>query len=150
MLLRIVKKEVLSNLITLRFSIGIALFLVLIVLFTSVLIGDYRQKLENYNKLVSKNNAELRQLMTYQNLKPTVYKPPEILTVFSKGIIENMRAYLKDCIVKDFNLGTVEYEGLVATLSHIERLSSQHNLILLGLVAIVAGVIGAVIGAWIG
>ena len=68
----------------------------------------------------------------------------------SKGIIRNMREYLKQCVVKDFNLGTVEYEGLVATLSHIERLASQHNIILLGLVAIIAGLVGVVIGAWIG
>lgn len=68
----------------------------------------------------------------------------------SKGIIENMRAYLKECVVKDFNLGAVEYEGLTGTLSYIDRLASQHNTILLGVVAIIAGVIGAVIGAWIG
>ncbi len=68
----------------------------------------------------------------------------------SKGIIENMRAYLKECVVKDFNLGAVEYEGLAGTLSYIDRLASQHNTILLGVVAIIAGIIGAVIGAWVG
>ena len=88
---RIIRKEILSNIITLRFSVGTALFLTLVVLFTFVLIGDYSQKLESYNKLVIKNETELRQLMTYRNLKPTVYKPPEIFEVFSKGVIENMR-----------------------------------------------------------
>jgi len=60
MVWRIAKKEVLANLITLRFSVGTILFLTLVVLFTSVLIDDYRQKLENYNALVSKNNDEGR------------------------------------------------------------------------------------------
>ena len=66
-----------------------------------------------------------------------------------KGIIENMRAYLRERIVKDFASGAVEYEGLTATLSHMERLASQHDTILLGVVAIVAGIIGVFIGAWI-
>lgn len=68
----------------------------------------------------------------------------------NKGIIRNIRGYLKECIVKDFDLGTVEYEGLIGTLSHVERLTSQYNIIILSLIAIAAGFIGAVIGGWIG
>ena len=90
MIWRIARKEVLSNIITLRFTVGTVLFLALVVTFTTVLISDYRQKIESYNELVSRNSSELRQLMTYRNLKPTVYKPPEVLVVFSKGVEENM------------------------------------------------------------
>ena len=86
MIWRIGRKEVLSNLITLRFSVGTVLFLALVVVFTTVFISDYNQNLEGYNRFVSKNSDELNQLITYQNLKPTVYKPPEVLAVFSKGI----------------------------------------------------------------
>jgi ABC-type transport system involved in multi-copper enzyme maturation permease subunit len=46
-------------------------------------------KLESYSGYVSRNNDELKKLMTYQNLKPTIYKPPEILSIFSKGFEEN-------------------------------------------------------------
>jgi hypothetical protein len=90
MIWKIAKKELLLNLLTLRFAVGTILFLALAVLFTSVLLSDYRQKQEGYNKRVSMNNDELRQLMTYQNLKPTIYKPPELLALFSKGVEENM------------------------------------------------------------
>lgn len=90
MIWKIAKKELLSNLLTLRFAVGTVLFLALAVLFTCVLLGDYRQKLEDYDGLVSKNSDELRGLMTYQNLRPTIYKPPEILAIFSKGVEENM------------------------------------------------------------
>ncbi len=90
MIWRIARKEVLSNIITFRFTVGTVLFLALVVTFTTVLISDYRQKIESYNELVSRNSSELRQLMTYQNLKPTVYKPPEVLAVFSKGVEESM------------------------------------------------------------
>ena len=90
MILRIVWKEILSNIKSLRFLLGTVLFLSLVVIFTFVLTGDYRSKQENYNQFVSINEKELKQLMTYQNLKPTVYKPPEILAVFSKGVVENV------------------------------------------------------------
>ncbi len=85
----IAKKSLLSNMMTLRFSVGTVLFLTLAVLFTCVLLGEYEQRLENYSNLVSRNADELRGLMTYQNLKPTIYKSPEILAVFSKGLAEN-------------------------------------------------------------
>ena len=86
---RIAKKELLNNLITLRFSIGSALFLALVVLFTSVLLSDYRQKLERYNEQVVINSERFRNQMTYRNLKPDIYKPPELLSVFSKGLEDN-------------------------------------------------------------
>ncbi|MFC1543187.1 ABC transporter permease subunit [Candidatus Neomarinimicrobiota bacterium] len=91
MIWRIVWKEVLSNIKTLRFSIGTVLFLSLLVIFTSILISDYRYKLQNFNEFVLNNDEELTQLMTYQNLKPTVYKPPEILALFNKGLVDNIR-----------------------------------------------------------
>lgn len=90
MIWKVAKRELLSNLLTLRFAVGTVLFVVLAVLFTYVLLGDYRQKLENYNGLVSRNSDDFKKLMTYKNLKPTIYKSPEILTIFSKGIAENM------------------------------------------------------------
>ena len=90
MIWKIARKELLSNLITFRFSSGTALFLALVVFFTLLLTGVYNQKLERYNQLVSRNNEELSQLMTYQNLKPTIYKPPELLSIFSKGVEANL------------------------------------------------------------
>jgi ABC-type transport system involved in multi-copper enzyme maturation permease subunit len=89
MIWNIAKKELLSNLMTLRFFVGAVLFLVMSVLFTYVLLSDYRTKLESYNGYASRNNDELKKLMTYQNLKPIIYKPPEILSIFSKGVEEN-------------------------------------------------------------
>jgi ABC-type transport system involved in multi-copper enzyme maturation permease subunit len=90
MIWKIARKELLSNLLTLRFAVGTVLFLALAVLFTYVLLSDYRQKLSDHDGLVSKNSDELRGLITYQNLKPTIYKPPEILAIFSKGVAESM------------------------------------------------------------
>jgi len=89
MIWTIVKKEIINNIITFRFTVGTVLFIGAIVFFMSVLIKDYEQKVENYNESVAKNNSEFRQLLTYQNLKPTVYKPPNVLSIFSRGVEES-------------------------------------------------------------
>ncbi len=87
---KITKKELLANIITFRFTIGTVLFLGLIVLLMTILLGDYAQKLERYNELVAKESEELRQIMVYQNLKPTIHQPPEVLSFFSRGIEDNL------------------------------------------------------------
>lgn len=68
----------------------------------------------------------------------------------SKGILENLKDYCKECIVDGFEHGAIEYEGLKGTLSYVEGLLSQHNTMVLGAVAVGAGLIGVVIGAMIG
>ena len=90
MVWRIARKELLSNMLTLRFFVGTLLFLSLAVLFTCVLLGDYGRQLDNYGRLVSIGKDELRQLMAYKNLSPTIYKPPEVLAIFSSGVEESM------------------------------------------------------------
>jgi len=90
MIRKIAGKELLSNMLTLRFFVGTLLFLSLAVIFTCVLLGDYGRQLDNYDRLVSMGNDELRKLMAYKNLSPTIYKPPEILAIFSKGVEESV------------------------------------------------------------
>lgn len=90
MIWKIARKEFLSNLLTIRFAVGTVLLVFLTILFTSILISDYQQNLEEQDKLAAKNEEELNQLKVYQNLRPLIYKPPEVLTIFSKGIEENI------------------------------------------------------------
>jgi hypothetical protein len=102
---------------------------------------------------LSKNVSNIQvQLVDNRLSQVHILNDAEEINAFEdkKDILRNMKEYLKNCIVKDFNLGTVEYEGLMTNLSHMERLASQHNTILLGIVAIIAALIGVVIGAWIG
>jgi ABC-type transport system involved in multi-copper enzyme maturation permease subunit len=90
MIWNIARKEVLSNLLTLRFAVGMALLFFLTLLFTSILIKDYGHNLEEYNKQIAQSAKTLNQIKVYQNLRPEVHKPPEVLTLFSKGIEENV------------------------------------------------------------
>ncbi len=90
MIWKIAKKEFHSNLLTVRFGAGTALLLLLAIFFCSMLIGEFRQNLADYDKTVAKNNELLNHVMTYQNLKPVLTKPPEALALFSKGIDNNI------------------------------------------------------------
>ena len=86
MIWKIAKKEFLLNLMTFRFAVGTALCVGLVALFTFVLVGDYHQRLESYSRAVAKNADELRQVRVYSQIRPTVYRPPQVLSVFSEGM----------------------------------------------------------------
>ncbi len=83
---QIAKRQLLLNILTFRFAVGTAVCVLLAVLLVPVLIEDYKARLENYTANVALNDAELRKLMVYKNLTPTVYRPPSALAVFSKGV----------------------------------------------------------------
>ena len=86
MIWKIAKKEFLLNLMTFKFSVGTILCVVLMAVFMPVLVNDYQQRLKGYNENVAANEAELRKVKVYKNITPIVYRPPNVLSVFSGGI----------------------------------------------------------------
>lgn len=90
MIWKIAKKEFLLNLMTFKFVVGMILSVVLMSVFMPVLVSDYRQSLKDYNENVAANEAELQKVKVYKNITPTVYRPPNILSVFSKGVDDQL------------------------------------------------------------
>ncbi len=90
MIWKIAKKEFLLNLMTFKFAVGMILSVVLMSVFMPVLVSDYWQSLKDYNESVAANEAELRKVKVYKNITPTVYRPPNILSVFSKGVDDQL------------------------------------------------------------
>lgn len=86
MIWTIAKKEFLSNLMTFKFAVCTAICLIMVVLFTWVLVDDYQRRLEAYNEAVQKSEEELKEARVYSEISPTVYKPPEVLSIFSEGV----------------------------------------------------------------
>lgn len=86
MVWKIAKKEFLLNVMTFKFAVGTILCVILISVFVPVLAKDYQQRLKAYNANVADNEAELRKVMVYENIMPTVYRPPNVLSVFSEGV----------------------------------------------------------------
>ena len=90
MIKQIAKKEFLLNLMTFKFAVGTIVCVVLMAVFMPVLIGDYQERLKSYNENVAANEVELRKAKVYKNITPTVYRPPNVLSVFSKGVDEQL------------------------------------------------------------
>jgi len=86
MIWKIAKKEFLQNLMTFKFAVGTILCVVLMAVFMPVLIRDYQERLKNYNENVVANESELRKVKIYKNIMPTVYRRPNLLSVFSEGL----------------------------------------------------------------
>jgi ABC-type transport system involved in multi-copper enzyme maturation permease subunit len=86
MIWKIAKKDFLLNLMTFKFAAGMIVSVVLAAVFMPVLTNDYQQRLRVYNRNVADNEAELRKVMVYKNITPTVYRPPNILSVFAEGV----------------------------------------------------------------
>jgi len=86
MIWKIAAKEFLLNLMTFKFVVGTVLCVVLVVIFVPVLAEDYRQRLQQYDERVADIEAKLRQVKAYRVLTPTVYRRPQVLSVFSQGM----------------------------------------------------------------
>lgn len=89
MIWTIAKKDFLLNLMTFKFAVGVMLCIVLMAVFMPVLVKDYQQRLKEYNENVAANEAKLRNAKVYFGIfyiGPNIYRPPAMLSVFSKGI----------------------------------------------------------------
>lgn len=100
MIWKIAKKEFLLNLMTFKFALGTVLCTVLVAVFVPVLADDYQQRLQKYSQQVMDNEAKLRQVKAYRVLTPTIYRRPQVLSVFSQG----MEKHLGDSARIDFGM----------------------------------------------
>jgi len=95
MIYKIAKKEILLNLMTFKFTVGTIICVVFTGVFTSILLKDYQQRLENYNRAVADDVAELRTAKVYKNIGPVIYRRPEALSVFSEGLEKQLSNSVK-------------------------------------------------------
>jgi len=87
MLKSIIRKEILSNLLSYKFSIIVILSTILILVSIFVMCGDYRLALENYQ--IQQPNSE--------SGKNFIIIPPTPLSIFARGLEENLcRSYVGD------------------------------------------------------
>ena len=85
MILNIALKEFYTNLISARFFIGflLCLFLVPFTLFVSI--NDYDGQVRAY-ETERKEAEESMKVWVYSALRPEIVKPPEPLSIFSRGV----------------------------------------------------------------
>jgi ABC-type transport system involved in multi-copper enzyme maturation permease subunit len=82
----LVMKEVHDLVLTLRFTLGTALVLILAVLAAYIGSLDYNARLDSYNTKVKLNQDNLSQVAVYSYFKPTLVRPPEPLSVLDHGL----------------------------------------------------------------
>ena len=86
MLRQIIAKELHSNLTNLRFIVGCLTCLALVIIITVVLAHDFKNALKSYSDAIASNENALSDIMVYQNLEAKIYKPPQLLGIFSQGV----------------------------------------------------------------
>ena len=111
MIWKIAKKEFLLNLMTFKFAAGAVACVVLTAVFMPVLAADYRQRLETYNRNVADNEAELRKVKVYRNIKHTIYRPPAVLSAFSAGLEKQLVGSAKINLDKVPELSVTQRRG---------------------------------------
>ena len=90
MIWRIGKKDLLSNIQTFRFGVGLVLCAALIPLTVYTGTETYTEKLANANALSQKYTKQLKEARVYSYVKPRVVRLPEVLETVSIGVSDEV------------------------------------------------------------
>jgi ABC-type transport system involved in multi-copper enzyme maturation permease subunit len=93
--LRIAKKDFLTNLLSARFVIGFVLCLVLIPFSILISIDDYREQMSLYRIDHAAAEKSQKEIRVYSALRPEIVFPPEPLGIFGKGLSNQVGNKLK-------------------------------------------------------
>jgi ABC-type transport system involved in multi-copper enzyme maturation permease subunit len=85
MIRQIIRKELLVNLLSLRFAVGLAVCVALMGLIGYVLIEEFASRQQTYLSDTRLHAAGLRQVKVYSRVAVTLDVPPSPLSVFSRG-----------------------------------------------------------------
>ena len=86
MIREIIRKELLINLLSLRFAAGLVVSILMMGLVGYVLVEDFVSRQQTYISDVQRHNKELEQTKVYSMVEVQVDIPPSPLFVFSRGI----------------------------------------------------------------
>ena len=64
--------------------------------------------------------------------------------------MNHIKGYIRSSVSQYYEQSREEYEGFMSTISSIDKITSQHNFVLLSIIAVIAGLIGAFIGSMLG
>ncbi len=88
MIWKIGRKDLLLNLMMFRFLVGTIVTVALTAVLMPVLLSDYERQWKEYHDSVAADEAELMASKVYDHVMSNhrVYRPPAVLSVFSRGI----------------------------------------------------------------
>ena len=82
----IVRKELLVNLLSMRFALGLVVVALVMGLVGYVLTEDYVGRRQTYLSDVQRHQETLRQTKVYSTIEVTIDIPPPLLSVFGRGV----------------------------------------------------------------
>jgi ABC-type transport system involved in multi-copper enzyme maturation permease subunit len=86
MIRHIIRKELLINLLSLRFALGLVVVALMMGLVATILTEEYVARHQTYLSDVQRHREALRQAKVYSTIEVTVDIPPPLLSVFSRGM----------------------------------------------------------------
>lgn len=86
MIRHLIRKELLINLLSLRFALGLVIVALMIGLVGYILMEDYVARHQTYLSDVQRHREALRQFKVYSPIEVIVDIPPSPLSVFSRGV----------------------------------------------------------------
>lgn len=86
MLLTIIRKELLSHIVTFRFVTGFVLCALLVPISAHVLTRDYAERLDVYSLSSQAHRNELESVQVYSELKATIDRKPSVLSILCAGL----------------------------------------------------------------
>ncbi|RPH35849.1 hypothetical protein EHM92_05470, partial [bacterium] len=85
---RILRKELLVNMLSLRFIIGLVVTTLMMGLVGFVLVEDFAARQQTYLSDVQRHRETLQNTKVYSTLEVVVDIPPSTLSVFSRGVAD--------------------------------------------------------------
>ena len=95
MVLEIARKDFLTNLLSARFVIGFLLCFVLIPFSVLISVSQYRDRADQYRLDREAADRAATEVRVYSKVRPEIVLPPEPLSIFSKGISDQVGSRVK-------------------------------------------------------
>jgi len=109
----IAKREILDNLMSLKFFFGTVLCLVLIIISTAISMHDYQNRMNDYESAVADFGKSL-----YSNVyHPRLYRKPEVLGIFARGLDRHFGNVAKMDAIR---MGPVLATGFMGTAANLQ------------------------------
>ncbi|HYK90350.1 MAG TPA: ABC transporter permease subunit [Acidobacteriota bacterium] len=136
MIWTIARKQLLTNILTFKFVVGLVLCLVLFPLTAVILTQDYAERLANFNSASNRHMAKLHQARVYSQVRVSIDRRPSILSPVCEGFDKRFASSVDVSFteIPTVSVGQSEKNPLMVALKSIDLVAIVQ--IVLGLLAL--------------
>ncbi len=132
----IARKQLLTNMLTFKFVVGLVLCLALFSLSAVILTRDYEERLASFNSAASQHMAKLHRARVYSHIRVSIDRRPSILSPICEGFDKRFAGSVDVSYteIPTINVGQSEKNPLMVALKSIDLVAIVQ--IVLGLLAL--------------